>query len=153
MVKGRSGVKGVAVLTYFSFLWSVQGMNASNILVYFHCRNFALASFYSLWGSYGEKPAPSAQIRPFNLGSVSLLQKLAYLNYNMRLFYHQHVPSSLLYTILFHRTFVLTVLSSLTLGTTLPRLLISYTALTHPHTPTHRTYLCTYSHTRCEAVR
>lgn len=55
MVKGHSGVKGVAVLTYLRFLWSVQPMNASNDLIFCHCRNFTLTPFYSLWRSYAGK--------------------------------------------------------------------------------------------------
>lgn len=50
MVRGHSAVKGVAVLTYFRFLWSVQPVNASNILILFHCGNFSLAPFYFTLG-------------------------------------------------------------------------------------------------------
>lgn len=149
MVKGHSGVKGADVLTYFRLLWSVQPVNASNILILFPCRNFALAPFYSLWGSYGEKTASSAQIRSYQ--SWDLLKKLAHFELQHEVILlltlcHLHFFIPFCFTEPLSLQFVCK--CSLTLGTTLPRLLISYTALAHPHAPTHRTYLCTYSHTR-----
>lgn len=157
MVKGHSGVKGVAVLTYLRFLWSVQPMNASTILILFHRRNFALAPFYSLWGSYGEKTAPSAQIRFYQSGVCQPPQKTSLVwSITWGNFIANTVPSSLLYTILFHRTFVLTVcllvLADFGDNPLQAPDTVSYTVLTHPHAPTQGTYyLCTYSHTQREA--
>lgn len=167
--------KGCCSTSNFSFLWSVH-LKWTRLVVFppvsecFQSRNLfplqklCAGSFLYTLGSHGEKVAPSAKISSYQSQQqeIQIWDLSASSRKKNKMFktWHEVILSLKLCQLHFFYTISTEPLSLqfvfkgwLTLGTTLPGLLTSHTALSHPHAPTHRTYLCTYSHTRREAVR